>query len=125
VKQKKKAKATKDECQDCPALCCNDLALMFIKPRTKAEIDDVKWQLHYDKVEICIRSNRWYLVMKSKCIYLDRNNRCRVYENRPDTCRRHNPPDCEKFGSWYDTRLTTPEEFEEYLESKRKNGKKK
>lgn len=93
---------------------------MITKPRTRTEIGNVKWYLHYDKVEICIRENRWYIVVKTKCIYLDRNNRCRKYEERTDRCRNHNPPDCEKFSQWYQTRLTTPEEFDKYLESKRK-----
>jgi hypothetical protein len=95
---------------------------MITKPRTKTEINDVKWYLHYDKVDICIRQNRWYIVVKSKCIYLDRNNRCKKYKERSDRCRRHNPPDCEKFATWYDTRLTTPEEFEEYLGKKRRKS---
>jgi Fe-S-cluster containining protein len=93
---------------------------MITKPRTRAEINDVKWYLHYDKVEICIRQHRWYIVVKSKCIYLDRNNRCRIYKDRPERCRRHNPPDCEKFASWYETRFTTPEELDEYLSAKKR-----
>jgi Fe-S-cluster containining protein len=120
MKQKNIAATTKDACEDCPALCCRDLAMLIPKPRTKSEISDIRWFLHYQKVEICIRSNRWYIVVKTKCRYLNRNNRCTNYEERDETCRRHNPPDCEKFGAWYQTRMTTPEELDEYLESKRR-----
>ncbi|MHC4661072.1 MAG: YkgJ family cysteine cluster protein [Planctomycetota bacterium] len=117
LKLEKKADVSKDECLDCDGLCCSDLAIMITKPRTSTEKNNIKWYLHYDKVEIYIRHNMWYIVVKSKCMYLGRNNMCSKYRERSNRCRRHNPPDCEKFGSWYDKKFTTPEEFEEYLKS--------
>lgn len=106
-------------CIKCPAPCCRDLAMMINKPRTRAEIDDLKWHLHYDTVSVAIRNYRWYLKINGKCIYLDRNNMCKIYDKRPIKCRQHLPPDCERFGEWYDTLISRPEELEDYL-----NGKK-
>ena len=106
-------------CIKCPAPCCRDLAMMITKPRTRAEIDDLKWHLHYNTVSVAIRNYRWYLTIKGKCIYLDRNNMCKIYAKRPLKCRQHLPPDCEKFDSWYDVLISRPEELEDYL-----NGRK-
>ena len=75
----------------------------------------MKWHLQYDNVRVAIRSYRWYIAVKARCMYLDKNNRCKIYEKRPERCRRHMPPDCEKYGEWYDAILSTPEEFEDYL----------
>ena len=115
-KKKKKQDAV---CIKCPAPCCKDLVIPTNKPRTKDEIEELKWHLHFDTVRIAIRSYRWYLTIKGRCIYLGKNNLCRNYENRPKKCKDHMPPDCEKYGKWYDLFLNTPEELEEYLQ----NGK--
>jgi len=75
----------------------------------------MKWYLQYDTVSVAIRHHRWYLVVAGKCIYLDDHNLCTIYDRRPERCRRHRPPDCERFGAWYDTLITTPEELDAYL----------
>ena len=94
--------------------------MMTTRPRTRDDIDDLKWHLHYDTVNVCIRNHRWYIMVKGRCIYLSRTNLCKIYESRPEKCRRHNPPDCERFGSWYETLISTPEELENYLKGSRK-----
>jgi hypothetical protein len=38
-------------------------------------------------------------------------------------CRRHNPPDCEFFGKFYDVLLETPDELAAYLAERRKKGR--
>ncbi len=112
---RKKQLRTVAECDNCPALCCKDLSMLIGKPQTKSEVEDLKWQLHFDTVQVYIRSHRWYLLIKGRCMYLDENNLCTIYHRRPSRCRRHNPPDCERFGDFHDRLLSTPEELEEYL----------
>ena len=107
-------------CRSCPAICCKNLALAIGKPANRKEVDDLKWQLHFTHVKIYIRHHHWYQWIKSVCRYLSKDNKCTIYERRPDICRKHNPPDCEKFGKFYDVMLSTPEELEEYLENKKK-----
>ena len=108
-------RARNDVCLKCPSICCRDLAIFVHRPRTKSDIDDMKWYLQYDTVSVAIRHHRWYLVVAGKCIYLDDHNLCTIYDRRPERCRRHRPPDCERFGAWYDTLITTPEELDAYL----------
>ena len=128
--QRKKKKEGKRQCSnslcdDCTSICCTDLAIPATKPRTKDEIFEMKWHLQYDTVSVCIRNRRWYLLIKGRCIYLDENNLCKIYDRRPDRCRRHNPPDCERFASWYDIRIDTPEELESYLRKEKRRKKRR
>jgi Fe-S-cluster containining protein len=117
---RQKKQTTHAVCSDCPAICCRNLSVRILKPTTKSEIEDLKWHLYYDTVKVYITSNRWHLLIKGKCIYLNRKNLCSIYDRRPAKCRRHNPPDCERFGEIYDVLISTPDELDEYL-----NGKKR
>ena len=118
-------KTTKKACVNCSAFCCKNLAMEIGKPTNKKEIEDLKWQLHFDTVKVYIHRRKWYQWVAGKCMYLDSNDRCTIYEERPQICRKHNPPDCEHFGAFYDIMIKTPDELEAYLESKSRKIKKK
>jgi uncharacterized protein len=111
---------SKSACISCPALCCHDLAIPINRPRLKADIDDLKWQLRYDTVHVAIRHQQWHLVVNGRCIYLDDNDLCSIYDQRPPTCRNHNPPGCERFGRWYHYWIDSPEQLDAYLAGKRR-----
>lgn len=119
-KTAKKQKTTLATCNSCPALCCYDLAMHTTRPRTKDEIDNLKWHVQYDTVHVAVRSHRWYIVVKGRCQYLDKDNRCTIYARRPQTCRRHMPRDCERFGKWYDHWISSPEELDKFLNKRRR-----
>lgn len=106
-------------CADCPALCCHGLVIPIDKPRTKADVEELKWHVQYDTVSAFIRSSRWNLMVDGRCQYLDEQNLCTRYEDRPDRCRRHNPPDCERYGPYFDLMLKTPEDVERYFARER------
>ena len=108
-----------NECRECPATCCKDLAMSIGKPKTKAEIEDLKWQVRFDTVDLFIRSHHWYLRVKGSCMYLDKNNMCTIYKRRPAKCRAHRPPFCERYGEYHEVLIRTPEELEEYLSRKK------
>jgi len=111
-------------CIKCEAPCCRNLAMPTTRPRTRFDIGQMKWYLHFDVVKVFIRHHRWYyLIDGSRCMYLDENNMCTKYEERMDVCRDHNPPECELFGEFWDVMITTPEELDEYLKPKRKSKK--
>ena len=122
---KKKSPRADFRCDQCAAACCRDLPMMITKPKTSYDVKELKWNLKFDTVNVFIRGNKWYMLIKGKCIYLDQNNLCTIYDVRPKKCRDHEPPNCEHYSGWYDTLLTTPEELEEYLQTSAKNGNKK
>jgi Fe-S-cluster containining protein len=109
------AATTKIECGQCPALCCRDLSIRILRPRTKSDINDLKWQLQFDTVRVYVRNHTWYQLIDGRCMYLGDDNRCKAYPERPDICRKHNPPNCELFGDFYDVMMETPADLEAYL----------
>lgn len=121
--KKKFKKTTKKACAVCDAFCCRNLAMMIGRPENKKEVEDLKWQLHFDTVKVFIHSHRWYQWVEGECMYLADNGSCRIYATRPDKCKKHNPPDCEHFGKFYDTMISTPDELEKYLQKKKKREK--
>ncbi len=113
-------------CGACPALCCSGLEERVKRPRTKYEIDNLLWQLRFENINYFIRNRFWYQLILGKCVYLDANNLCAVYERRPDICRDHNPPDCEYHGSIYDILFEQPADLEIFLaKEKRLKARKK
>ena len=109
-------------CLECPSICCHDLAIEISRPRTKHEIDNYLWYLHFDTVSICIRQRKWHLAIKGRCIYLDDDRLCVIYGKRPLKCKEHTPPVCERYGCWYDVKLDTPDDLLAYLKPKKKRS---
>ena len=116
---------SKDQCRGCPATCCHTLALIVNRPRDRDDVEFYKWQLQYDVVSIAIVGHRWHTVYKGRCMYLDGRNMCAIYDRRPEKCRRHNPPECERYGEWYDVMLDTPEELDEYIRKEKERKKRR
>lgn len=102
-------------CARCGAKCCYDLVIPIHKPKTPSDVEDLRWELQYDTVSIYIRSHRWYRLVKGRCMYLDRHNRCKIYSRRPRRCRDLGPPECERFGPFYEELFTSPDELDAYL----------
>jgi len=120
ARRKRSEIVTKPECSGCPALCCKGLVMPIDRPRTAAAVEELKWHIQYDTVRIFILNRRWHLLVEGRCQYLAKDNLCRIYERRPERCRRHNPPDCERFGAFYDVLISTPEELDEHVARERR-----
>jgi len=112
------ARKVKTICEKCDATCCRNLAFSITKPRTRYEIDDLKWKLHFNTVKAYVHNKRWYLLITGKCIYLSSKNLCKKYGQRPQVCRDHKPDSCEKTGKWYDKLISTPEDLDRFLNLK-------
>lgn len=114
-----------DVCLKCDAPCCNEIVMEVHRPRTKAEIEELEQYLYFETACIYISKRGWHVMFKGRCMYLGKDNLCAKYDSRPGRCRNHVPPDCERFGKWYDVIFETPEEYRRYLKGKkvkRKNG---
>ncbi len=111
----KKDKKVKNKClEECTAICCNDLAVQIYKPVTKAEKEDLRWHLFFEGVKVYIQNRKWHLLIHSRR-YLSKENRCTIYDKRPERCRKHNYPNCELEGSFFDVMIENPEQFDEYF----------
>ncbi len=112
-------------CEDCPALCCCDLEEDILRPTTSEEVDNLKWELYFENTKIFIRNKRWYQLTLGRCMYLDKNNLCTIYDQRPQTCRDHKPPDCEFYGNIYDTMFETPDDLQKFIDKEKKRRKRR
>lgn len=112
-------------CDGCPALCCNGLEEPVKKPRTRDEWESYIWQLYFTHTRFFIRNRRWHRLSVGPCMYLDENNLCSIYADRPDNCRDHNPPDCERYGPISDVMFETPDELRRHMEREKRRLKRR
>ena len=124
----------KPDCQKCGAKCCRYFALEIDEPDTVKDFDDVRWYVAHGKTSVFVEDEKWYVQVFAKCQYLDKENRCRIYDRRPRICRKYDLEECEFDGWDPDVLLETPEEVEAYVEehlgkdvakSRKKRGKKR
>lgn len=96
-------KFKKNLCTDCQALCCylivevtaDDLIRLGLTDEAEATFDTKGLVKRLKKEGIITRCNlskgKFTLGTRKQggCCFLDSNNRCSVYENRPQVCRKH------------------------------------
>lgn len=125
MKRRPKLQMTLNECSGCPGECCQNLSIWIGAPKTKSEIEDLMWEVRFDTVQIYIRSRKWYLLVKGRCMYLNKDYFCDIYSTRPEKCRDHNPPNCEKFGQFWDVMINNPEELAAFLKKRKQAAKRR
>jgi Fe-S-cluster containining protein len=104
-------------CEFCTAKCCKYFALPIEKPETLADFDFVRWYLLHGRASVFLEDETWYLLVHTDCKHLQADNRCGIYETRPQICRDYTTDNCEYEDSWtYDGYFETPEQIFEYCE---------
>jgi len=113
------------KCAVCNAHCCRHVAIHIDTPTTKAEHDTIRWYLLHENVYISIdHDNNWILEFKTPCREITSDFKCGDYRNRPAICRDY--PSSEEYceGETTDVAYThlfkSVEDFEEYLEEKKR-----
>lgn len=103
-------------CSDCKSMCCYDLTMEIDRPKTKEDLNKLKWFLHFKHSYIFIYQKKWYHLIKSECRYLDKTTFfCKNYKDRVDMCRKHNPPQCERYSKWYDYMFSDKDVLDSYV----------
>ena len=59
----------------------------------------------------------WYLCVHTVCKHLEHDNRCGIYETRPQICRDYTTDACEFDEFTYEHYFETPEQIAEYVEA--------
>lgn len=105
-------------CSYCPAKCCNYFALPIETPKNWDDFEFIRWFLFHDRAAIFIEDGSWYLLVYTRCKHLQADNRCGIYETRPQICRDYSTDNCEYEDDWvYDHYFETAEQIEEYAEA--------
>jgi Fe-S-cluster containining protein len=116
-------------CDKCSALCCRYFVLEIDKPLTRGQFDDVRWYLVHENTFVFIEKRKWYLGVYARCKHLQEDNRCGIYEKRPNICRKYSTESCDYHGGEYDwdKLFTSAEQLEQYadewLEKERQKAK--
>ena len=117
--------AKKTQCEKCTGLCCRYFALPIETPETKDDYDDIRWYLCHRDITVFVEDGDWYLNVKNKCRHLtDGDHRCRIYNQRPNICRKYKHADCDFTEGEYDYELhfTNDQEMAEYIRIKFDNN---
>lgn len=122
VPVKPRADVPKDAnlCEYCTAKCCQYFALPIETPETEEEFDNLRWYMYHsvqsvNPVQLFVDDETWFLMVNQPCRHLQADNRCGVYEIRPQICRDYTTKSCEYDNDGlYDQFFETPEQLHEY-----------
>ena len=110
--------ADKTLCDYCTAKCCRYFALPIDNPEDRRDWDFIRWYLLHDRASVFFEDDNWYLLVHTTCKHLQDDNRCGIYETRPQICREYTTDVCEYEEDWtYERFLETPEQVWELQES--------
>ena len=105
-------------CDHCSAKCCKYFALPIDTPTTRKDFDYLRWYLLHDRASLFTEDGDWYLLVHTTCKHLMEDNRCGIYETRPQICRDYSTDGCEYEDDWtYEQYFETPEQVEEYADA--------
>lgn len=106
-------------CDHCTAKCCRYFALTIDTPETYEDFDFIRWYLLHRETSLFIEEDTWYLVVHTACDKLMADNRCGIYETRPQICRDYTTDNCEfDNDATYDQLFETAEQFHEYMDAR-------
>jgi Fe-S-cluster containining protein len=106
-------------CDYCTARCCRYFALPIETPTEYADFDFMRWYLLHDRASVFVEDDTWYLLVHTVCKHLQPDNRCGIYQTRPQICRDYTTDSCEyDDDAVYDLYFETPEQVAEYMEAK-------
>ena len=105
-------------CEYCTAKCCRYFALPIETPDTYKELEYLRWFLLHEQASVFKEDDDWYLLVHTKCKHLQDDNRCGIYDTRPQICRDYTTDNCEYEEDWtYEFYLETAEQVGQYTEA--------
>lgn len=107
-------------CDHCTAKCCKYFALPIETPTEARDFDFIRWYLVHDSATVFTEDDTWYLLVHTTCKHLLPDNRCGIYETRPQICREYHTDNCEYEDHWtYDRYFENANQLTEYQEALR------
>lgn len=105
-------------CNHCTARCCRYFATPIERPKTRKDFDYIRWYLLHGQATVFVEDDTWYLLVHTACKHLQPDNRCGIYDTRPQICREYSTDQCEFDDHFvYERYFETPEQVEEYVEA--------
>lgn len=84
-----------DPCTSCSAQCCQTLVFPHPTPRTRHNVDYLRFCLGFPGIEIGVGDAGWSIIVKTRCRHLD-GNRCGIFgrPERPILCKYYDASTC-------------------------------
>ena len=118
----KKLKVLKNKslitCDKCPAKCCRYVAIELDEPEDGDDFEDIKWYVSHENIIVGIDNDGdWLIEFKTNCKHI-KDNKCSIYEKRPQVCRDHELDSCEMNGEGdpYEIIFRNIKDVEDYME---------
>ena len=112
-------KAGESLCTYCTAKCCKYFALPIDTPTEARDFDFIRWYLLHEHASVFLDEGVWYLLVHTPCRHLQADNRCGIYETRPNICREYTTDKCEYEDSYvYEGYFEIAEQVREYYEAR-------
>lgn len=102
-------------CLSC-GLCCSYIAVDIDDPTTLRGATTILWYLYHEGVSVYTDGVDWMVAFDTRCRHLQDDNRCRIYETRPQICREFDETNCEVNADDLGTTFVTVPEFLTWLE---------
>lgn len=106
-------------CLSC-GLCCGYVAVEIDGPETLRGATDILWYLYHPGVSVYVDEDEWMVQFETRCQHQLPDNRCGIYETRPQICREYDETTCEVNAEEVGRTLYSVREFFEYLETNHK-----
>ncbi len=105
-------------CNHCSGKCCRYFSVPIETPKRWDDYDAIRWYLAHGQTLVYVEKGKWFLVVMTKCKYLDKADRCRIYHSRPKICQDYTTDECEYDEEWvFEKVFETAEQLWEYAEA--------
>ena len=92
------------------------------KPETFGDFEYFRWYLLHGQATIFTEEDAWYLLVHTDCKHLQSDNRCGIYQTRPNVCRNYTTEQCEYDDDYtFDRYFETAEQIGEYANARFSN----
>ena len=102
-------------CLSC-GLCCSYVAVDCEDPTTLRGATNILWYLYHEGVSVYTDGEDWMVTFDTRCRHLQDDNKCRIYETRPQICREFDETSCEVNADDLGTTFVHVPEFLTWLE---------
>jgi len=110
-------------CENCDAKCCKYVAIEIDTPETKEDFENMRWYVAHKNIIVYVNDEDiWHIEFQTPCEKLGKDNKCQIYEKRPDICKQYSQDEC-PFHNRYKEKHTFNriEEIDSYLKKIFKN----
>ena len=89
------------KCDSCkPAKCCLYTSMEIDPPETRKDYEYNLWLIAHKNISFYVDRKIWHINFASRCKFLKKDNRCKIYDKRFSVCRNHDTDSCEDTGDY-------------------------